>query len=468
MTTTKQPNTSPGKTETPSPPALLPAPPPRNHQKKGKKGKKEKKEREKREKERKEREKKYKSAHAALSSLAKKDEEIDASLHIGDGLLSQVIEWQSEEWPSEINGFGVVADGTIEYLILTGRGDIGGVRSDENSVYDAIMCAIEEGYETVNFQWHSHPGMTPYWSGTDITAQVRTLRDALKINPSGHFYYAVWDGIMWITKKFEWEDGVVKYNDGAVTMGKNNTEMPTERWDYSYKSYAGHAGYSAQSGLYGGYGRGYAYTVYEKDGTRTEYEVCDLCGKSTKKAGLLIEGTAKTCLPCLEWMEDWKKFRDKEEEGGYLRCPACLTSMYNPANSGLCVWCDYDTANPDAAPLPGRKVGEYDVHSYPLAHEAADLYDGHDLIGLAEMAMLISTHEMWLLSNSGRHDVVAFLQDVHIEELAAKQDPEAVALSELGNLALTEGELEMIYLQSKDVAFYGGGNEEGGNDDGPI
>lgn len=127
--------------------------------------------------------------------------------------FGQLTEWQTANSKNEINGLGAVnRKGYILAIWLTGVGSSGGVVANPEMELAAIQAAMEAGL-TINLQWHTHPGMSVFWSGTDTNCHSELNRTAT-VWP---VYSIVFSGWSALARRFT---SPSDYVDGTVGIGK--------------------------------------------------------------------------------------------------------------------------------------------------------------------------------------------------------------------------------------------------------
>lgn len=67
------------------------------------------------------------------------------------------------------------------------------------------MAWPEEGIP--NGQWHTHPNLGTFWSGTDKNGQLEFMDALMPQNPDGYFCFIVIDKFDWHCTKLVWKDG---------------------------------------------------------------------------------------------------------------------------------------------------------------------------------------------------------------------------------------------------------------------
>jgi len=127
--------------------------------------------------------------------------------------FGQLTEWQTANAKNEINGLGAVnKKGYVLAIWLTGVGSSGGVVANPAMELLAIQSAMEAGY-AINLQWHTHPGMSVFWSGTDINCH-RELNRTADVWP---MYSIVFSGWSALARRFT---SPTEFVDGTVGIGK--------------------------------------------------------------------------------------------------------------------------------------------------------------------------------------------------------------------------------------------------------
>lgn len=108
--------------------------------------------------------------------------------------------------------------GVITWLQMAAVGSSGSVSGNEGYV-EATMACLEQTGEVINGQWHTHPGMRVFWSGTDENDQANTLKFAQAQVDSGIMYFLVCDGLDMKLRKVAWSGESVSYWDGGIMIG---------------------------------------------------------------------------------------------------------------------------------------------------------------------------------------------------------------------------------------------------------
>lgn len=159
----------------------------------------------------------------------------------------QFVEMLLQEHQIEIAGIFHLneADDTIDWFWRdqASKGSGGGVHSDDGQ---GIVAAMLAGVGIPNGQWHTHPGFGTFWSGTDLTDQGATVRDAMQIATTGTTYFIVANALNWRIRKVSWVDGKINQTqDGHVLRwdgyplnyadkGRSTSSPVTATYPYGY------------------------------------------------------------------------------------------------------------------------------------------------------------------------------------------------------------------------------------------
>jgi hypothetical protein len=162
------------------------------------------------------------------------DKTVQADLDIPAGFFVAVVKWVLSE-KGEVSGFGVVEDAKLVWMCLTSRGAWGAVEASKPEVIAALELAREKGYSTVNFQWHTHPDIGAYWSGTDTASQREIVDEARDVMDKGEFWFGVFDLDSYLSRRVVWDGDEVSFNDGAVFLeGVKLPDSSSGAWEYEY------------------------------------------------------------------------------------------------------------------------------------------------------------------------------------------------------------------------------------------
>lgn len=91
-----------------------------------------------------------------------------------------------------------------------------------------------------NGQWHTHPGLTVYWSPTDMESQLRFCVEIIDGGrPDGYFCFIVLDQLDWLATKMVWENGQIVYREnGKVQLnGVPLSGVTKAVYTYPYAGY---------------------------------------------------------------------------------------------------------------------------------------------------------------------------------------------------------------------------------------
>lgn len=132
----------------------------------------------------------------------------------------------------EVAGLAVIKDDTIVWATQCQLDSKSGghVVSDTGQ---ATIEALLAGHEVPNAQWHTHPGMSAFFSGTDTTDQGSFVKDVLESDPTatGEMTFVVFDTIDWKVSRIKWENGAVTgIKHGFVYLGDTKMAKPTRQW----------------------------------------------------------------------------------------------------------------------------------------------------------------------------------------------------------------------------------------------
>lgn len=134
-------------------------------------------------------------------------------LNLPGNLYLNLLEWQSKH-QAEISGYGIVENGEVKHLWHTGKGSLGGVVTEAKDKADVLMQALVLGYNYLNLQWHTHFGMSAYFSLIDDNAQAKLVSVA---KTQQEMYYLCVDQMELECRKFDIP--AKSYVDGAVSVG---------------------------------------------------------------------------------------------------------------------------------------------------------------------------------------------------------------------------------------------------------
>lgn len=238
---------------------------------------------------------------------------------------------------SEIAGFGVVnGEGELVWTAAAELDTNSGAHVKSNSA-EATIAGILSGYGVPNLQWHTHPGLSAYFSVTDETDQAQFIMDAMEISKSGEYVFLCFDTIDWVVSRVRWDDGVATeiahghcYLKGvkmakprqAFTPAKPYTTRVIGNAPLMQPTLPRSFGPSASEGLWEPYGDWMdesfgLETVMRKD----TGEIAPLSGmaKYYKHFGV-SEGDWESLVACAEaiYGEDWDWDLSKVANGGSL------------------------------------------------------------------------------------------------------------------------------------------------------
>lgn len=91
-----------------------------------------------------------------------------------------------------------------------------------------------------NGQWHTHPGLSVFWSSEDKKGQIDFVNELTRFNPDGYFCFIVFDELNWLTTKIVWQDGKPTHREtGKVLVN----DVALEKKSQTVKTYGvGHWG----------------------------------------------------------------------------------------------------------------------------------------------------------------------------------------------------------------------------------
>jgi len=151
---------------------------------------------------------------------------------------ANMMAWRIDELHNEIAGFAVVVDDEIVWTVMSDLDKHSGASVESNSGQASIE-ALLAGFDPPNLQWHTHPGMGSYFSGTDDTDQAEFAFVAAKISAPrpGHCYFVCYDSTDWSLRKVSWENGkVVSREDGSVTLLGVDMSERKSKWASKYST----------------------------------------------------------------------------------------------------------------------------------------------------------------------------------------------------------------------------------------
>lgn len=170
-----------------------------------------------------------------------KDVSIDADVVVPPDLFSAVASWFHEGSGKEITGYGVLDDSrSLVWVTMTDIGQSGFVNNSADGAAEAMATAMADGYNYIDFHWHTHPDMGPFYSATDKEHHSRAAR---RIGAGGDMTYVVVDGFYWCARRIitDKSDGSSRWNDGVVTIEGAAEPLPSQKYsraDYvNWRSY---------------------------------------------------------------------------------------------------------------------------------------------------------------------------------------------------------------------------------------
>lgn len=168
-------------------------------------------------------------------------------LPITHHMLGVFIQWQLENSDTEIAGFFSIEDGILRWGVKCSNDNNGAHVTMSHSQQVESMELLDQenrqraelnelkgtNYAKLKFdgQWHTHPGFSAYWSGTDISDQEETIYDQVDFNPQGgSTMFMVYNLTDMRLRKWWWNLGTdgkpeIFYQDGVVVIGSNKQEL---------------------------------------------------------------------------------------------------------------------------------------------------------------------------------------------------------------------------------------------------
>jgi len=141
---------------------------------------------------------------------------------IDNEVFWDIIQYIMDTPSVEIAGVGFIDEN--EEIVWAMASDIdsssvGHVSSDSSL---AIVEALQAGYGVPNLQWHTHPQMDAYFSGTDIRDQMVFIKGAMLANPDGGEHtFLVISELTWFISKIVWKDSkIIGRTEGYVVSNQ--------------------------------------------------------------------------------------------------------------------------------------------------------------------------------------------------------------------------------------------------------
>lgn len=152
-------------------------------------------------------------------------------------LYLTMVKWQAQH-PAEISGYGVVVDGRVEHIWFAAKGTTAGVTATADTKSKILLEALSLGYDELNMQWHSHYGMTPYFSHTDESTHAQFLKSA---KTQKQMLYICFDQMQMVARQFYVQE--LRYVDGLVSV--DGVTMPSVA-DMAIAAYTFKGGFDAK------------------------------------------------------------------------------------------------------------------------------------------------------------------------------------------------------------------------------
>lgn len=158
-------------------------------------------------------------------------------------VFAQLCAWFSKEQPNETAGYFNWNEETnlIDWCWSDPNDS---VQSGSHVIYGTaiVRMAWEADGNTgiPNGQWHTHPGLTVYWSTTDKESQLDFCSEITPYQPEGYFCFIVFDELDWLATKLVWKDGkIINREVGKVHInGVPLSGVETYHYQTSYSKFA--------------------------------------------------------------------------------------------------------------------------------------------------------------------------------------------------------------------------------------
>jgi len=279
---------------------------------------------------------------------------VNGDLTCPPNIYWEMSSWLAAEALNEITGFGVVRDAEI-------------VRAYKTTT--AMEQAMADGFDTINLQWHTHPGMGAFWSSTDLGAHKSMLSDALDLSNSGSMHFLVYDFGDWLHRKYEWTNRNIIYAEEAMKIGSGEVKLDGRVSDpiYAGTHYTGHS-----------------YKTYHYN---------DECALSNTCLAF-VANTAGECLKS----HTCAHHREKTWSEPCVHQGNCVSFMDIDGVCRTAGWCSAyatDSLDNDVARL-------------------VEAYDSGDTPTVQEIAEYLCRGDLAILNGNGRQDIAASVEELWI------------------------------------------------------
>lgn len=155
----------------------------------------------------------------------KLDPTIDASVVLSDKAFALFVVAQRIAPGKEISGFGFIKDGELTWAGFTESGTAASVTNTSARSAKLMARCLQETGGVPNVQVHTHPGMTCFWSGTDLNSQHVIIDEAADVAKEGDMYFIVFSahpdgfGVKYaLSRRVVWANEDFRFNDGEVSF----------------------------------------------------------------------------------------------------------------------------------------------------------------------------------------------------------------------------------------------------------
>jgi hypothetical protein len=154
---------------------------------------------------------------------------LSSRLTWGSDLWYDLSRWRAEAAKKEISGYASAdSEGRIVWQCKTASGAMGSVHSTQEAQAEALFESIRLGL-VLNVQWHTHGGMSPFFSQTDDEAQQGYLDHSAE----GAMYFVCFGGLYALCRRMEWDRQLgPRIKNGTVWLG--DVQLPNEASYYHW------------------------------------------------------------------------------------------------------------------------------------------------------------------------------------------------------------------------------------------
>lgn len=158
------------------------------------------------------------------------------ALKLNDEVFMSVMLSLLRAAPNETSGAGWVDeidDSLVLSRVFANSLDRRAPSSVTSSMAEADMYAICNEIPVANCQWHTHPGLSCFWSQTDLRQQRESINERVDSMTFGTFYFLVFDEFECLVRRYDIDQDSILYTDGHGVLSNHENfslESPERSW----------------------------------------------------------------------------------------------------------------------------------------------------------------------------------------------------------------------------------------------